>query len=179
MLDPLPTGLAGCFLIRQAPFEDARGSFSKTFHEPTFKAAGLHTDFPEEFVTLSHAKVLRGLHFQLPPHDHVKIVACFAGEILDAVVDLRRSSPTFGKHFVTRLSPAVGAQLYIPPGLAHGFYVTQGEAIVHYRTSTVHAPSHDAGISWRGCGVEWPDADPVISARDAAWPALADFASPF
>lgn len=179
MLDLRPTGLAGCFLIRHSSFDDERGMFIKTFHAPSFKAAGLHTEFPEEFVTHSRDRVLRGLHFQVPPHDHVKIVACLAGEVLDIVVDLRKSSPTFGAHFATRLSPAAGAQLYIPPGLAHGFYVTRGEAIVHYRTSTVHSPAHDAGISWRGCGVEWPDADPVISARDAAWPALASFESPF
>jgi dTDP-4-dehydrorhamnose 3,5-epimerase len=119
------------------------------------------------------------MHFQLPPKDHVKVVYCTAGRVLDVIVDLRRGSPTFGQHVTIDLSAERANMVYIARGVAHGFYVPDETSTLVYRIESVHSPDHDAGIAWDGCGVSWPTSDPVLSARDRAFPALADFDTPF
>ena len=123
--------------------------------------------------------MLRGLHFQTPPHGHAKLVLCLFGAVFDAVVDLRQGSPADGQFFTLELSAAKRNMLYVPKGLAHGFYVPSGEALMLYKTSTVHAPAHDAGIRWDSAGIPWPGSKPLVSARDAAFAPLAEFKSPF
>ena len=102
-------------------YRDARGALIKTLHQEHYEKAGLNWCFAEEYHSASVKGVLRGLHFQVPPHDHVKIVYCVQGEVLDAVVDLRKGSPTFRRCALFPLSAAVGMVIYIPRGLAHGF----------------------------------------------------------
>jgi dTDP-4-dehydrorhamnose 3,5-epimerase len=173
------TAIPGCFELQLSAHHDHRGSFVKSFHEEHFQALGLETHFPEEFYSRSVAGVLRGLHFVAPPNDQVKLVTCVRGCVLDAVLDLRRGSPTFGKHLMTELTPEGGNMLYISRGIAHGFYVPCGEAILLYRVSTMYSAEHDKGIRWDSAGIPWPTTTPILSARDAALPALADFDSPF
>lgn len=178
-MDIINTRIPGCFELHPAPFRDERGVFVKTFHEDNYAQNGLETYFAEEYYSLSHRGVLRGLHFQLPPRDHTKLVYCVAGEVIDAVVDLRVGSPAYGKFETFNLSAEKANMIYIPPGLAHGFYVVSQSAIMMYKVTTVYSPEHDTGILWNSAGIPWPDMHPVVSKRDSEFIALVDFKSPF
>ncbi|MDQ5984338.1 MAG: dTDP-4-dehydrorhamnose 3,5-epimerase [Syntrophus sp. SKADARSKE-3] len=173
------TPLPGCFLIRLPEQKDIRGRFVKLFNEDTFRDNGLETAFPEVFFSVSRKGVLRGLHFQTPPWDHVKLVCCLDGHILDAVVDLRCGSPMYGRFATFELSANEAAMLYIPSGMAHGYYVRSETAMVFYQVSKPYAPDHDKGILWCSAGIPWPSAVPVLSARDELLPALEQFDNPF
>lgn len=174
-MDIKETGIPGCFEIIPPVFLDERGSFVKTFHLDTFLQLGLETEWREEYYSVSRKGVLRGMHFQLPPHDHCKLVYCSAGTVLDAVIDLRRDSPGYGQHFQTELNSEKANMLYIPKGLAHGFYTLSDSATMMYKVSSVYAPSHDSGVLWSSVGVVWPDSNPVVSARDGAFPEFSSF----
>ena len=171
--------IPGCFEIMPNAFRDERGVFVKTFHQGFFEENGLETHFAEEYYSLSHKKVLRGLHFQLPPMEHVKLVYCVFGQVLDAVVDLRVGSPTFGKFDTFELSAEKANMVYIPKGLAHGFCVLSASAIMMYKVTTVYSPSHDTGILWNSIDIPWPYRAPVISQRDSKFMAFDGFKSPF
>ena len=171
--------VSGCHELMTDVRHDPRGRFVKTFHADFFEARGMATVFREQYYSVSQRGVLRGLHFQVPPFDHHKLVFCTSGRIVDAVVDIRRGSPTFGRHAVFELSAELANQIYVPRGCAHGFYVTSEEATVVYNVTTVYAPDHDAGILWSSAGIVWPDRNPVLSERDAEFPPLSDFDSPF
>ena len=173
------TAIPGCWEIIPQVYRDKRGTFVKTFHRDLAAMHGLVTDFAEEFYSWSNRGVLRGLHFQTPPADHTKVVTCLSGEVIDVVVDLRVGSPTFGCHTLFPLKATEATQLYIPRGLAHGFLATSDQALMYYQVTTVHSPSHDAGIRWDSAGIKWPLTQPIVSARDASFPSLAEFASPF
>lgn len=179
MFDLKPSKLIGCYELQPKVFEDTRGRFVKVFHEPTFVAHGLETVFAEEYYSVSYKGVIRGMHFQLPPMDHVKIVYCVEGEVLDAVIDLRRGSPTYRCFDLFELSAAKANSLYIPKGMAHGFCVRSERAIMVYKVSTVYSPAHDAGVLWNSMGIPWPVTEPVLSERDMAFPKLEEFESPF
>lgn len=174
-----PTKLPGCFEIFPAASKDARGSFVKFFHQRLFAENGLETRFVEDFYSVSRQGVLRGLHFQTPPHAGAKLVACLSGSVLDAVVDLRVGSPAYGRFATFTLNAEKGTLLYVPAGFAHGFYVTQGPALTLYKAASLHDAAHDAGIKWDSAGIPWPDSSPLISERDGRFPSLADFKSPF
>jgi len=171
--------LPGCFEIRHRVLRDERGSFVKTFHEELFQQQGLKTDFREEYYSRSVKNVLRGMHFQIPPHDHDKLVYCLEGAVLDAFVDLRKSSPEFGCHQVLELSEERSNALYLPSGIAHGFYTVSTQATLVYKTTSVHAAASDSGILWNSCGIDWPVADPIVSDRDQGFPPFDSFDSPF
>jgi len=171
--------LAGCCELQPKAFDDARGRFVKVFHEQAFTAQGLETHFAEEYYSVSHKNVIRGMHFQLPPMDHVKMVYCIQGEVMDVVIDLRVGSPTYGQHAVFELSPAKTNSIYIPKGMAHGFCARSDQAIMVYKVSTTYSPEHDAGILWDSLGIAWPTKEAILSARDQGFPALAQFESPF
>ncbi|HOP41027.1 MAG TPA: dTDP-4-dehydrorhamnose 3,5-epimerase [Geobacteraceae bacterium] len=173
------TTIPGCREIFPCILRDQRGAFVKTFHDEVFHSNGLATDWREEYYSVSRHGVLRGLHFQLPPHDHEKLVYCTAGSVIDAVVDLRKGSPTYGRHLIVKLSADQGNMLYIPRGLAHGFYVTDESATMLYKVSSVYSPEYDSGILWNSAGIPWPDDNPDISTRDAGFSSLDRFLSPF
>ena len=172
------TRIPGCLEISPPCFEDERGRFVKLFSETAAQRC-LPEPFAEEFYSFSNRRVLRGLHFQVPPMDHAKLVTCLAGEVLDVVVDLRRGSPTYGQYETTLLSDSNRSMLFIPSGLAHGFYVTGATALLLYKVSKVHSPHHDSGIHWKSLRIPWPDADPILSVRDAGFPLFDAFQSPF
>jgi len=174
-----PVGLPGCLEVLPRAADDARGRFVKCFHAPSFAARGLDHEFAEAFYTTSRLGAIRGMHFQLPPHAHAKLVWCVAGTMLDVLLDLRRGSPTYGEHVVQELDDSVPKGLYIPPGIAHGFYATSERSILAYMVTSVHSPQHDSGVRWDSFGVAWPDTSPIISPRDATLPALKDFVTPF
>lgn len=177
--DLRPTALPGCGELRLPHSADARGRFLKLFHRDAFAALGLCADMAEVFCTTSHRHVIRGLHFQSPPHQHAKLVCCLEGAVQDVALDLRRDSPRYGEHVSLELSAEAGNALYLPAGFAHGFCVLSDSATLLYLTSHEHAPTHDAGIAWDSAGIAWATPSPVLSARDQHHPRLADFDSPF
>ncbi|MEI9959673.1 MAG: dTDP-4-dehydrorhamnose 3,5-epimerase [Limisphaerales bacterium] len=178
-MELVPTKLPGLQIIRPRIFRDERGSFVKTFHAGQFRELGLEFEPQEEFFSTSAKGVLRGMHFQLPPAAHIKLVYCIAGGVLDVVLDLRKNSPTFGHTCACELSAANREMLFIPVGFAHGFLALEDGATMVYQTSTVHSPTHDAGVRWDSFGFDWPMKHPLLSERDKKFPALRDFHSPF
>lgn len=173
------TNIPQCYELKPPIFKDERGSFVKVFHENIFKDNQLETHFAEEYYSVSFRNVLRGLHFQLPPQDHVKMVYCVAGEVKDVVVDLRVGSPTYGKHQIFDLSAEKANIIYIPSGLAHGFYVTSEKAIMVYKVTTVYSPEHDTGIRWDSLDINWQCENPIVSQRDSEFVSFSEFNSPF
>jgi len=173
------TLISGCYELVPKVFEDSRGKLVKTFHEDTFLELGLDTDFKEEYYSTSKKDILRGLHFQLPPFDHVKCVTCLHGKIFDVVVDLRRNSATYLKYFTIELNAEKGNMLYIPKGLAHGFLTLSEDAIFLNRTTTVYNPEAESGIKWNSIGLDWPIDNPILSTKDKNLIELSDFKSPF
>ena len=142
-----PTTIPGVHLIRHVRRPDDRGDFTKLLHPADFGwAAGESLPVREMFATWSRPGVLRGMHFQSPPADHLKLVTCLAGEVMDVVLDLRRSSPAFGRHQVIRLDGAAPASIVIPRGCAHGFAVLgESPALMLYAVTAEHAPASDRG----------------------------------
>ena len=179
MIEIVPGKIAGVGLLRPAAKHDSRGSFVKFFQEDVFAAHGMPTRFAEQYYSVSANNVLRGLHFQTPPHDHYKLVTCIEGDVFDVVVDLRKNSTSYGQHESFELNGAGGESVFIPTGCAHGFYVCSKSATILYNVSTVHAPAHDTGIRWDSVGIAWPCETPIISERDAALAPFADFKPPF
>lgn len=175
-----PTEFDGVFEVWGPLFEDDRGSFSKPYHQRVYEEAGINCSWAESFWTRSRRAVVRGMHFQVPPHDHAKLVTCISGAIFDAVVDLRRGSRTYGRVLTRELRPESGLSLYIASGCAHGFMATSDDAVVLYHVNSMHSPAHDGGIRWDTCGIAWPTvSDAIVSERDAGFPAFVDFESPF
>lgn len=160
-------------------FQDNRGLFVKTFHQELFAAQGLNTSFAEEFYSISYRGVLRGLHFQVPPKEMVKLVYCVEGAALDVLVDLRIGSPNYGQHVMCELSAEKANMVYMPPGIAHGFYARTERVVMIYKCSVVYSPDHDTGILWNSVGIPWPDQDPVISERDKQFVGFDRFKSGF
>lgn len=179
MFEIIEKKIPGCYEIRTEPFGDKRGQFVKTFDKQLFKSHGLAANFAEEFYSLSFKNVLRGLHFQLPPHDHEKTVCCLTGKAFDVVLDIRKGSPTFGKYEFIELAPQRYNTIYIPKGLAHGFYAMENNTLLFYKVTTAHVPACDSGILWNSAEINWPCDNPIVSDRDNNLPKFDDFDSPF
>ncbi len=164
------TEIPGCLEIFANIYSDPRGRFVKTFRNDWFQSQGLRSDFAEQYYSVSHRRVLRGLHFQGPPAHHAKLVYCVHGAVLDAVLDLRPRSASFGRHTLRELSADDGNMLYLPEGVAHGFYVTSESATIVYAVTSAYSPQYDSGVHWASAGIQWPDSDPIVSKRDQALP---------
>lgn len=160
-------------------FEDKRGAFVKTYSHELFSQHAAQLDLREEFYSVSAKGVLRGMHFQLPPHDHAKAIYCPVGSVLDVLLDLRKG-PSYGKtasYFLCAENPST---LIIPKGIAHGFLSLEDNTIMVYKTSTEYAPSHDAGIRWDTFGFDWQlESPPILSKRDAEHPSFSKYTSTF
>ena len=179
MFDVKPLGITGCYELQPNVQEDLRGRFVKVFHTNEFERRNLAVDFNEEYYSYSTYGVVRGMHFQTPPVDHVKLIYCPHGEVFDVVVDLRLGSPTYGLSKTLVLSSKKGNCVYIPKGIAHGFCATSKSAILVYKVSTVYSPGNDCGILWSSIDVDWPITEPILSNRDSSFSPLSDFESPF
>ena len=171
--------LRGAFLIEARCHEDARGDFVKTYHRSAFFEMGISFTPAESFYSTSRREVIRGMHFQTPPAAHAKVVYCISGRVMDVVLDLRKSSPTYGQAVSHELSRENHRQFFIPIGVAHGFLSLDENSVLVYATDTVHSPSHDAGVRWDSFGFDWETREPLVSPRDAGFPDLTDFVSPF
>ncbi len=170
--------LPGCLRLCPRVVADERGNFVKTFVDNEFRLLGLPTYFAEEYYSRSAPGVIRGLHFQVPPHEYGKLVACIYGKTKDVILDLRVGSPLHGQVEVIEMDASEGRVLYLPPGIAHGF-LAHTEVIVWYKVTSHYAPAYDTGIRWDSLPVDWGVDNPVLSARDRALPAWDEFVSPF
>jgi dTDP-4-dehydrorhamnose 3,5-epimerase/CDP-3, 6-dideoxy-D-glycero-D-glycero-4-hexulose-5-epimerase len=151
----IETEFAGLYIIEETVFEDLRGLFLKTFNQSIFENIGLETSYKERYYSKSYKNVIRGMHFQLPPYDHVKIVNVLQGCILDVVVDIRKSSATYKRYFSVELNDSDGRFLYIPKGFAHGFKALTDNTIVEYNQTTEYNKECDSGIRWNSFGFDW------------------------
>ena len=167
------------YVIEQTVTKDKRGYFVKNFQRSLFEQRDLECDFKESYYTQSHEHVIRGMHFQTPPHDHAKLITVISGSIVDVILDIRKSSETYGQNFEIELSGVNKKSLYIPRGCAHGFGVLSKEAIIYYQVTSEHNPEHDKGIRFDSFGFSWPISNPVLSERDYTFPAFNNFESPF
>jgi dTDP-4-dehydrorhamnose 3,5-epimerase len=175
----IETKIPGCYIIEPKHFSDHRGDFVKVFQNEMFEEMGLKSCFKEEYYSISKKGVLRGLHFQVPPYDHVKCIGCLQGEIFDAVVDLRKNSSTYGQHVTFHLMGTEPKIIYIPEGLAHGFVALSMNALFLNKTTTVFHGDSDKGIRWDSCGIEWPEMIFSLSEKDEHLPTFDEFESPF
>ncbi len=173
------TPLDEAFLVTLPFSTDARGTFVKTFHETTLKEAGIDFTIRESYFSLSRKNVIRGLHFQTPPHQHSKVVFCPQGAILDVIVDLRSGSATYGQYFTHILSEENHMAYFIPEGFAHGFKSLTDNAITYYLVSSEYNKACDTGILYSSIGLDWDCPEPIISARDLSFAPFEHFESPF
>ena len=173
------TSLSNVYLIEPKVFFDERGVFIKTFNETDFENCGIESNFKESFYSESKKNVIRGMHFQLPPHDQAKLVYVPYGIIIDVVLDIRKSSPTYGESFSVELSRENRKAVYIPPGFAHGFASSSEDCIVVYMTTTTYQAEYDSGIRWDSFGYHWQINNPIISKRDQSFIKFSEFESPF
>lgn len=171
-------------LFKTKRFGDARGWFSETYSVATLHRLGVDLTFVQDNQSWSAAVgTVRGIHFQKPPHAQAKLVRCVAGSVMDFAVDLRRGSPTYGRHVRALLSRDNGDQLLVPVGFGHAFVTLEPDSEVAYKVSDVYAPECEGGIIWNDpdIGIDWPlpGTGAVLSEKDRVLPALADFDSPF
>lgn len=171
--------ISGVLEIRPRKFEDSRGYFSETFKLSALREHGVAVDFVQDNKSLSReAGTIRGLHFQLPPFEQAKLVSVLRGSILDVAVDIRRASPTFGRHVAVTLTAEQGNQLLIPAGFAHGFCTLEPDCEIAYKVSNPYAPAQDRAVLWSDpeLGIAWPVAIEAakLSDKDMRAPKLAD-----
>jgi dTDP-4-dehydrorhamnose 3,5-epimerase len=171
-------------LIQPKRFGDERGYFVETFNARLFREKVADAVFVQDNEALSgQAGTLRGLHFQKPPAAQGKLVHVVKGAIFDVAVDIRAGSPTFGKHVAARLDAAGGAQLWVPPGFAHGYCTLEPDTLVSYKVTNFYSPAGEGGILWNdpALAIDWPlgPGGAVLSAKDTKLPVLADLAPVF
>ena len=170
-MKPIPTAIPDVLVIEPPVFGDARGFFFESWNQRAFdQAVGREVRFVQDNHSASARNVLRGLHYQVK-HTQGKLVRAVRGEIFDVAVDLRRSSPTFGRAVCERLSAQNKRMLWVPEGLAHGFVVLSEFAEVLYKTTDYYAPEHDRTLLWNdpALGIDWPiEGEPLLKAKDAA-----------
>jgi len=163
------TEIMDVYIIEQDVFKDNRGAFVKTFQESSFANRGLECDFKESYYTRSREDVIRGMHFQLPPHDQAKLVTVIQGVIIDVILDVRADSPTYGKYVSVELSRENRKSIYIPRGCAHGFGALSELSIAYYMVTSEYSSEYDAGIKYDSFGFDWPISNPIISDRDKSF----------
>jgi dTDP-4-dehydrorhamnose 3,5-epimerase len=162
------------YLIKYGSFVDERGEFVKTIHAETFMDHNLEYKFSESFYSISNKDVIRGMHYQLPPADHVKLVYVVTGSIIDVVLDIRSNSATFGQFFSTKLSASNRHGLYIGKGFAHGFLALDDNTTVEYHTTSSQNRELEAGVKFDSFGFDWAVHNPIISSRDLNFPTLSE-----
>ncbi len=170
-MDFIKTGIADLWEIHPVKHRDHRGYFMESFHSEKLKEAGIDKSFVQDNQSFSKKGVLRGLHFQKSPHGQGKLISVLIGEVLDIVVDIRKSSPTYGEYFSCVLNDEKCNMLYVPEGMAHGFLALKDSLFVYKCTNFYHQPS-EAGIVWndKDLAIDWGVIQPTLSEKDAALP---------
>ena len=174
-MNVIETKLPGVLIIEPKVFGDARGYFLETWQQHRYEEIGINDKFVQDNVSFSSRGVLRGLHYQ-NPHAQGKLVSVLQGEVFDVAVDIRIGSPTFGQWMGVSLSGDNHRQLWIPPGLAHGFCVVSDTVYFTYKCTDVYSPLAEGGIAWNDpdIGITWPIAEVKLSEKDKAYPRLKD-----
>lgn len=179
----IKTDFPGLFVYEPAVFEDSRGYFFESYSEKTFQQQGINIHWVQDNQSSSCYGVIRGLHYQLPPHDQTKLVRALRGKILDVVVDIRKGSPTYGKSFSKVLSAKNKRQLLIPKGFAHGFSVLSTRAEVLYKCDGFYNKESEGGIIYNDpeLSIDWkiPAEEAIVSDKDKVLPTLADCRNSF
>lgn len=182
-MEVIKTDIEGVVIIEPRIFSDARGYFFESFSQREFEEKVRRVNFVQDNESMSAYGVMRGLHFQLPPFTQSKLVRCVKGRVLDVAVDIRKGSPTFGKHVAVELSEDNHRQFFVPRGFAHGFAVLSDVAVFQYKCDNFYAPQADSGISIcdTSLGIDWiiPADKVILSEKDTKHPLLDEFDSPF
>ncbi|AXX92902.1 dTDP-4-dehydrorhamnose 3,5-epimerase [Malaciobacter molluscorum LMG 25693] len=173
------TSIDGLKIFEPKIFEDERGTFIKTFNDEFFQKNGLNISIKETYCSISHKDVIRGMHFQTPPHEHLKVVYVSFGKILDVVLDIRKNSPTYGESFSIELSNINRKVLIIPEGLAHGFKSLVDNTNVICMQTSCYSPENDSGIRYDSFNFNWDCEKPIISKKDQQLSLFGDFKTPF
>ena len=182
-MEVIKTDIEGPLIIEPNVFGDARGYFFESFSQREFDAKVGELRFVQDNESCSRRGVMRGLHFQMPPFTQAKLVRCVRGAVLDVAVDIRRGSPTYGRHVAVELTEDNHRQFFVPKGFAHGFSVLSEVAVFQYKCDEFYHPEADAGISIldESLGIDWriPLEEAVLSEKDTRHPLLSGFESPF
>lgn len=173
------TKLDGVCVLEPKIFQDLRGQFIKTFNQEAFESERLPFQLAESYYSTSKKNVIRGMHFQIPPMEHTKLVYVTRGRILDAVLDIRHGSPTYGECISVELSERNRKMIYIPIGFAHGFLSLEDDSCVVYCQTSMYSTQHDAGVLFSSFGMDWGTVSPIMSDRDKGFPTLAEYQTPF
>lgn len=176
------TDIEGLQIIRPRLFEDERGYFFESYNEAVFaEKGGINTLFAQDNQSLSQKNILRGLHFQKPPHAQAKLVRAVKGSILDIAVDLRKSSSTYGKHYKILLSEKNKTMFFIPEGFAHGFLTLEDQTIFSYKCSNIYHKDSEETIAWDDIdlNIDWNIKNPILSEKDKIGQLFNEFNSPF
>ena len=182
-MEIVKTDIEGVVIIEPKVFGDARGYFFESFSQRDFEVLGIDTVFVQDNESKSCYGVVRGLHFQMPPYAQAKLVRCVRGRVLDVAVDIRKGSPTYGKHIATELSENNHRTLFIPRGFAHGFSVLSETAIFQYKCDNYYAPQSEGALQWddKDLNINWliEENNVILSEKDKHHTLLKDFDSPF
>lgn len=182
-MEVIKTEIEGPMVLKPRIFKDARGYFYESYNKEEFDRLVEPVDFVQDNQSMSTFGVMRGLHFQRPPHAQAKLVRCIKGKVLDVAVDIRKDSPTYGKHVAVELSEENMLQFFIPRGFGHGFVVLSDVAVFQYKCDNFYAPEADGGISIvdDSLGIDWKIEikNAILSDKDRNHPLFVDFQSPF
>ena len=182
-MEVIKTSIEGVVIIEPKVFNDARGYFFESFSQRKFEEKVRKVNFVQDNESMSSYGVMRGLHFQRPPFTQSKLVRCVKGRVLDVAVDIRKGSPTYGKHVAVELTENNHRQFFIPKGFAHGFAVLSETAVFQYKCDEFYQPEADGGISILddSLGIDWkiPTEQAILSEKDMKHEMLKDFDSPF
>ena len=182
-MEIIQTEIEGVYILKPRIFEDSRGYFFESYSQRDFDANVAPVRFVQDNESRSSYGVMRGLHFQFPPYSQAKLVRCVRGAVLDVAVDIRKGSPTYGRHVAAELTEDNHLQFYIPKGFAHGFAVLSESAVFQYKCDEFYHPEADGGISIldSSLGIDWkiPVGKTILSEKDLRHPLLKDFETPF
>ena len=182
-MEAIKTDIEGVYIIEPKVFKDQRGYFFESYNKLSLESLGIDYTFVQDNQSKSSYGVIRGLHFQKPPHAQTKLLRVVEGKIIDVAVDIRKGSPTYGKHVAVELSAENFKQLLIPAGFAHGFSVLSETAIVQYKCTDYYHPETEGGIMFNDADIDidWgiPLDEAVVSDKDLKHPSFAEFDSPF
>jgi dTDP-4-dehydrorhamnose 3,5-epimerase len=180
-MELINTGIEGLWVINPKVFADPRGYFFESYNKELFVKNGLDLTFVQDNQSLSHKGVLRGLHFQNPPFAQGKLVRVITGAVLDVAVDIRKNSPTYGKHFAAELTEENKTMMYIPEGFAHGFLTLRDNTIFSYKCTNVYNKASEDSIKWDDptIGINWNVKDPLLSEKDVSGKDFKDYKSVF
>lgn len=180
-MEIIETGIKGLIIIKPRVFEDGRGYFFESYNKTAFHNLGLKMEFVQDNQSLSQKGVLRGLHFQNPPHAQGKLVRVINGAVLDVAVDIRKGSPTYGKWHAIELTESNKLMFYVPEGFAHGFLTLEDNTIFSYKCTNVYNKASEGCILWNDAdlNINWNIKDPMLSAKDLEGVSFKNFESNF